>query len=80
MTQDESDFSMCESEKNKNMVSAFMFSLSDFPLSVSQDELKMEQKADDSLQSLFEQVVTNAQIESRAHGYWPAGKEVGPAW
>lgn len=50
--------------------SASMFSLSDFALSVSQDDLKVEQKADLSLQSLFEQVVTDSQIESSARGYF----------
>lgn len=49
MTRDESNSSVCESEKNKTIASAFMFSLSDFPLSVSQDDLKVEQKVDCSL-------------------------------
>lgn len=45
-----------------------MFSLSDFPLSVSQEDLKVELKADPSCQSLFGQVGTGMQIRSSAQG------------
>lgn len=44
-----SDSSICEPGKIKNMVLTSMFSLSDFPLSVSQMDPKEEQKADLSL-------------------------------
>ena len=39
-------------------------------MSVSQEELKAAQRADRSLQSLFEQVMTDAQIKNSGRGYF----------
>ena len=66
-----SPITACVTEKNKNRVLTSMFSLSDFPLSVSQEELKAAQKADRSLQSLFEQVMTDAQIKNSGRWLFP---------
>lgn len=70
MAREEAGSGVCKLKNNEDKVSVPMFSLSDFPRSVSQDDLKREQKADLSLKSLFEQVGTDAQIESSARGYF----------
>ena len=70
MTRAKSETNASELGKSKNFGSGPMFSMSDFPLSVSQDDLKVEQQADLSLKSLFDQVIPEAEMESNARGYF----------
>lgn len=52
------------------MAAEQLFSLSDFPLTVSRDELSKEQQSNETLKAQYEQVVDNAEIRSRAQDYY----------
>lgn len=44
--------------------------LSDVPLSASQEELKLEQRADPSLEGLFDMVLPEDEVKNNSHGYF----------
>lgn len=47
-----------------------LFSLTDYPLTISCNELSREQQSDETLKPQYEQVVDNAEIQNRAKGYF----------
>lgn len=47
-----------------------LFSLSDVPFSVSLEDLRVEQRADPSLSSLFDQVLTVDEVTDSSRGYF----------
>lgn len=47
-----------------------LFSLTDYPLTVSRDELSREEQSDEMLNPQYKQVVDNAEIQNRAQGYF----------
>lgn len=59
-----------KSETKGEASHSLSFSLSDVPLSVSQEELKVEQQADASLNGLFEQVLPNSEVKNKSHCYF----------
>ena len=63
--------SVSEPVKTKGEVSdSLYFSLSDVPLSASQEELKSEQRADSSLEGLFDMVLPEDEVKNNSHGYF----------
>lgn len=63
--------SVSEPVKSKGEVSdSLYFSLSDVPLSASQEELKLEQRADPSLEGLFDMVLPEDEVKNNSHGYF----------
>uniref|UniRef100_A0A3B4TE40 Gypsy retrotransposon integrase-like protein 1 n=1 Tax=Seriola dumerili TaxID=41447 RepID=A0A3B4TE40_SERDU len=70
MTRDTPD-SISEPVKIKGEVSdSWDFSLSEVPLSASQEELKLEQRADPSLEGLFDMVLSGDEVQNNSHGYF----------
>lgn len=47
-----------------------LFSLSNYPMTVSRDELSKEQQSNEMLNPQYEQVVDNLEIRNRAQGYF----------
>ena len=60
---------MAEAKPVKVAAEKTRFALPDFPLNISHEDLVKEQRADQSLGSLFERDVPTDTFESMAHGY-----------
>lgn len=62
------------------MSELYSFSLSDIPISVLLEDLKVEQRADPSLSALFEQVVPAEEVNDSSHGYFVHNEVLVKKW